>query len=209
MRYLLFLVAIHLVGCIGIQENGMIETHYVFMLGDAKAGYQVIREFEAPEKRREIHTKFKVEGELVENAFYLEFGSDGRINSFSSDGESWRSHKADGCGKNLFPSSAIDEMLGELALRAGETLNYDLILESDGSNLGERTLRVVGQIDFTNPISGASTVVFRIEELKNGKVERYFLVDEQRTLHEIGWGGPARSLLAQSRKDALKGLDFD
>lgn len=186
----------------------MTATYYAFMFGDQKAGYQVVKEWKNGKHKKEIITKFKMNGELIQAIHTLEFGPGNTLFAFSADqSEPIRMSRYPDL-KRPYPTAAYQEIINIMRLNVGESFEFTAILDGTGEVIGNKSFVVEPIVEWANPITAKSLPLKKIVEYSDGKPGRYFFVDENKMIHMAHWQGPD-SVLVGSKEQVLEGLDFE
>jgi len=190
----------------GKGAETMKSLYFAFMMGEEKVGYQEIS-FEQVEGgvKKTIFTTFQMGDDTIESVFYLVTDAEGALLKVSADGE----HFADIRGRaDSFPGCATDEVVKMPELAVGSSYSFEQLDDATGEVLAPAELKVEEALVYENPLSGEAVELFKLVEYVDQHPGRYFLVDADSKVHVAGWGGPAHSVIAADKEQALQVLSF-
>jgi len=166
-----------------IQGNAM--EYYSFIIDGKKVGY-----YEAEMKDGILYQNalFEMNGDEYENKFLVKT-ENGKIVSYKAGDDEWK--ELSNFPENSFPSSAFDILAKKL--KDGDSFEYNFINEGKNEVVGKAQLKRNG---------------VKVIETRDGKENRYVVLDKDNSAIEYGWGGTAKSIKVNNKTEAILNTVF-
>jgi hypothetical protein len=160
--------------------------YYTFEIDGKNCGYYTADDAEGVFSS---NAYIEMQGEKFENPFWIKHN--GLVITHFRFGDNVEWIPISKYPEGTFPSSALDLLIKRT--KDGAVFKYDQLNEGSGKITKDVQLIRNGN---------------RIEEMINGKVHRYVVIDKNEKIIEYGWGGTAVSKLTTGRDEAIKGTVF-
>jgi hypothetical protein len=159
--------------------------YYTFILDGKPSGY-----FEIEDKDGVIYSNAFIHmgNDKFENPFWVKYAGE-TITEFKFGDEKWR--KLSDYPANSYPTAAFEILIRRI--KDGADFTYDQITEGNNQITHGVIIKRVGN---------------RYTEWVGGKSGRYIVTNPASKIIEYGWGGTAKSLLSESREQAMAGSGF-